>query len=73
MKLRSVRVLCGYTHNGRTADERTNSLKEIKGVDQKHDCCKMLVHKVSNIRRHIDNMSCCLYVFCYYHILSYFL
>jgi hypothetical protein len=29
-------------------------------------------NEASNIiRRHIDNMSCCLYVFCYYHILSY--
>ena len=39
------------------ADKRTNSLNYMKGVDQKHSCLKIIVHKVSNIiRRHIDNM-----------------
>jgi hypothetical protein len=50
MKLR--RVLFGYTHTGRTGSQK-NSLNKMKGVDQKHGCCKILVHKVSNIiRRH---------------------
>ena len=46
MKLRRwVCELFGYTHNGRTGWQNNRFTKEMKGVDEKHGHCKILVQK----------------------------